>query len=78
MVPSVYRIKNELGSGGFGSVWEGVWRRQKVAVKKMMIRDDRNLCHEREESLLKLNHPNVIKMFHIESDSDYRYILQII
>ncbi|XP_046458524.1 cyclin-dependent kinase F-4-like isoform X2 [Daphnia pulex] len=73
MVPSVYRIKNELGSGGFGSVWEGVWRRQKVAVKKMIISDFTKLCREREESLLKLNHPNVVKMYHIESNLDYKY-----
>jgi serine/threonine protein kinase len=72
MVPSVYRIKNELGSGGFGSVWEGVWRRQKVAVKKMIISDFTKLCREREESLLKLNHPNVVKMYHIESNLDYK------
>jgi hypothetical protein len=72
MIPSVNQMKKKLGLGGFGIVWEGVWRKQKVAVKRMEISDDRKLFHEREENLLKFNHPNVVKMFHIESDSKFK------
>jgi hypothetical protein len=77
MIPSVNAMKKLLGKGGFTrgdheGVWEGVWRRQKVAVKKMKLNDGNNVSHEREENLLKLNHPNVNKMYHIESDSEYR------
>ncbi len=81
MIPSVTKTNKLLGRGGltgyhsndpFEGVWEGFWRRQKVAIKKMNLNYS-PVCNEREKNLLKLNHPNVIKMYHIETDSVYRF-----
>lgn len=62
-----------LGSGGYGIVYEGVWGENKnpVAVKRIQLIHVTS-CEKEEEALLKLNHPNIIKLFHAENDLDFR------
>jgi serine/threonine protein kinase len=57
-----------LGTGAYGTVFEGQWRGIPVAVKRVM----KNSTNERKKTLLKLNHRNVIKLFHIDSDQDFK------
>jgi serine/threonine protein kinase len=60
-----------LGKGGFGTVFEGVWCENLVAIKRIQLSD--LASNEREqEALHKLDHPNVIKLLHVESDSAFR------
>ena len=63
--------KKELGSGGFAFVYEGFYRLP-VAVKRVQLEHVVSNPHE-EAILRKLNHPNVIKLWHVESDSNFRY-----
>jgi hypothetical protein len=60
-----------MGTGGYGrygTVFEGQWRGIPVAVKRV-----ENSAKKRNEStLLNLNHPNVIKLFHIDSDEVFK------
>jgi serine/threonine-protein kinase/endoribonuclease IRE1 len=64
------RNKN-LGEGGCAVVYEGVWHGKPVAVKR--IPTNKVASNEREEAALKmLNHQNIIKLFHVESDEDFR------
>jgi serine/threonine protein kinase len=59
-----------LGTGGYGTVFEGQWRGIPVAVKRV----PNNSTKEREErALLKLNHPNVIKLLGLHIDSDKHF-----
>jgi serine/threonine-protein kinase/endoribonuclease IRE1 len=60
-----------LGQGGFGTVFEGVWRGKPVAIKRIQLSDISSNQRE-EEALQKLEHPNVIKLLHVESDSTFR------
>jgi serine/threonine protein kinase len=43
---------------------------RKVAVKRIQIENVEN--NKEEEALKKLDHPNVVKLYHVESDSDFR------
>jgi serine/threonine protein kinase len=62
-----------LGEGGFATVFEGAWGGVKVAVKRILIKDA--VSNEQEEKALKmLDHPNVIKLFHVEEDQDFKYL----
>ena len=60
-----------LGQGGFGTVFEGVWRGKPVAIKRIQLSDISSNQRE-EEALQKLEHPNVIKLLHVASDSTFR------
>jgi serine/threonine protein kinase len=44
---------------------------RKVAVKRIQIENVENNKGE-VEALQKLDHPNVVKLYHVESDSDFR------
>jgi serine/threonine protein kinase len=60
-----------LGEGGYGTVFEGVWHGKPVAIKRIQLSDISSNQRE-EEALQKLEHPNVIKLLHVESDSTFR------
>jgi serine/threonine protein kinase len=61
-----------LGKGGFATVYEGVWGETKVAVKRILVGDATS--NEQEVKALKmLHHENVIKLFHVEEDQDFKY-----
>jgi hypothetical protein len=61
-----------LGKGNFGIVFEGVWCDLQVAVKRIPIQYAAS--SEREESALrKFDHENVIKLFHVKEDLDFKY-----
>ena len=60
-----------LGQGGYGTVFEGTWGNKKVAVKRIQLVNIDN-GNKEETALLKLDHPNVIKLYHIESDEDFK------
>jgi hypothetical protein len=59
-----------MGKGTHSTVFEEHWRGIPVAVKRVPNHFSSN---EREErALLKLNHPNVIKLLHIDSDKHFK------
>ncbi|KAI9553232.1 hypothetical protein GHT06_021128 [Daphnia sinensis] len=60
----------ELGVGSYGNVFKGKYKGRQVAVKRVLLQ---NYSQNEEESMLKLNHPNIIKLLHCESDDDFRY-----
>jgi serine/threonine protein kinase len=61
-----------LGEGGFATVFEGTWGGVKVAVKRILL--GHAATTEQEEKALKmLDHVNVIKLFHVEEDQDFKY-----
>jgi serine/threonine-protein kinase/endoribonuclease IRE1 len=73
--PSLKQIKVDfnkiLGSGGYGEVFQGEWNNNQVAVKQIPLSKVKSNQRE-EEALQMLNHSNVVKLFHAESDSKNR------
>jgi serine/threonine-protein kinase/endoribonuclease IRE1 len=64
-------VNKILGSGGYGEVFLGEWNKNQVAVKRIPLYKVESNQRE-EEALQKLDHPNVIKLFHAESGSENR------
>ncbi|XP_046636113.1 serine/threonine-protein kinase/endoribonuclease IRE1-like isoform X2 [Daphnia pulicaria] len=66
-----------LGEGGFATVFEGTWGGVKVAVKRILL--GHAATTEQEEKALKmLDHVNVIKLFHVEEDQDFKmFVLEL-
>jgi serine/threonine protein kinase len=59
-----------LGIGGYGTVFKGKWNSKIVAVKRIELAKSEN--NKEEEALQKLDHPHVVKLYHVESDPDFR------
>jgi serine/threonine protein kinase len=68
-----YNRKAILGRGRYGTVFRGEWNYKRVAVKRIQIEDVQN-NKGGEEALLELDHPNVVKLYHVDdSNLDFKY-----
>lgn len=66
-----YSLKEILGSGKNGDVYKGLLGQKPVAVKTIKMSDiteDIQKENKREEVLKFLNHPNVVKLLHVEDN----------
>jgi serine/threonine protein kinase len=63
------RSKPPLGEGGYGSVFHGKFNGKKVAVKRVELL---KVVENEELALKQLDHPNIIKLLHSESDNDFK------
>ena len=61
--------RNRLGEGGYGSVFHGKFNGKKVAVKRVELL---KVVENEELALKKLDHPNIIKLLHSESDNNFK------
>jgi serine/threonine protein kinase len=58
-----------LGKGGFGAVFLGTFQGCEVAVKRVeLIRANAN----EEKSLKQIDHPNIVKLLHVEFTDDFK------
>ncbi len=65
----IFDLKNKLGEGGYGIVCKGSWDGKTVAIKQIKLDQ---CCKQEEEAMKKLEHPNVVKFFHAESEENFR------
>ncbi|KAK4011162.1 hypothetical protein OUZ56_020276 [Daphnia magna] len=59
-----------LGRGGFAYVFKGKFGGREVAVKRVELLE---VDEREEEAMLKLEHPNIVKLFHCEKDNHFMY-----
>ncbi|XP_057372415.1 serine/threonine-protein kinase/endoribonuclease ire-1-like [Daphnia carinata] len=72
-----------LGKGAFGIVYEGSWNGEKVAIKRIdkteflvlneSVDSSSGGQQREEENMKKLDHPNVLKLLHLEVDDNFKY-----
>ncbi len=69
----VPKVDNQtiLGIGRYGTVFKRLWCEKSVAVKRIELAHVASNKQE-EAALLKLHHPNIVKLFHFASDSYFR------
>jgi hypothetical protein len=60
-----------LGSGGYGVGTGSEWNNKIVAVKRIEKTNCEN-NNKGEDALQKLHLPNVVKLYHVDSDIDFR------
>ena len=67
-----------LGKGAFGIVYEGMWNGNQVAIKRIdkiefLLPSPESAEQRGEEDIMKnLNHSNVLKLFHVASDNNFK------
>jgi serine/threonine protein kinase len=67
-----YSRSNPIGQGGFGTVFAGIFKGEKVAVKRVQLAD--SVSYDSTEVINNkklLNHPNIVQFKHYEKDDDY-------
>ncbi len=57
-----------LGTSGYRSVFRGTFNGREVAVKRVRL----ETSGDNEETLQKLNHENVVKLFYFRKDRKYK------
>ncbi|XP_075065172.1 interleukin-1 receptor-associated kinase 4 [Mixophyes fleayi] len=68
---------NKLGEGGFGVVFQGQIKDNKVAVKKLTTIDDSSLqdlrvqFHQEIKTMAKCQHENIVKLLGFSNDGDH-------
>lgn len=65
-----YDRNEKLGSGGAATVFKGKFDDKIVAVKRVELARLEN--NQNEEFLINLNHPNVIKLWGLSQDENFR------
>lgn len=65
-----------LGSGAYSKVFQGRWQGIEVAVKRIQLLD---FLTDREEATMQnVDHPNVLKLFAVEEDADFKSVYAVI
>ncbi|CAD5111642.1 unnamed protein product [Dimorphilus gyrociliatus] len=64
--PSI-RLEKLIGAGGFGKVYAGRWNGRKVAIKKLKKKTARDECITSEEYALNFSHPNIVRVFWVDT-----------
>jgi serine/threonine-protein kinase/endoribonuclease IRE1 len=60
-----------LGKSAFDSVFPGTFQGRKVAIKRVELI---NATDNEEEVLKRLDHPNIVKLFHVECNEDFKSV----
>ena len=67
-----YKIKNQICLGEVGyddKVFPGTFKGRAVAFKRVAILDAKN---NKEDALKKLDHPNIVKLIHVETVVNFK------
>ena len=64
-----------LENSGYGIVYEGVWGTTRLPVAVKRVQSVHVLGKKQEEAWLSLSHENIVKLFHAENDSKFRWPL---
>ena len=68
--PGQFRYESvELSRGKYGIVYVGYLQGCKVAVKKIRVEFG---TAQNEAAMLKIEHPNIVKLLHVEDESSFR------
>lgn len=85
IVAGYYRVQDELGSGGMGTVYRGIDERSgfAVAIKQLKAQiaqaDNIERFRREGEALRELNHPNIVKMLDaVEEDGSHYLIMEFV
>ncbi len=62
-----------LGRGTFACVFYGTLDGVPVAVKRIQLHDlEESIQHREETAMRQLDHPNVLKLLHVQENEDFK------
>jgi hypothetical protein len=67
-----FKLKNQICLGEVGyddKVFPGTFKGRAVAFKRVALLDAKD---NKEDALKKLNHPNIVKLIHVETVVNFR------
>ncbi len=69
------QLKNVIGRGSHGTVYQGLWHNKDVAIKQVRRSKDTASIHHEVTFVQKIHHPNIVEFYDVIVEPEHVYIV---